>query len=66
LKIEWIDERDDYEMTEYEYKKATRNVNRKQIIERVQPCNMWYHPMIDIMLDGVEFKPTTILRRAVA
>ena len=66
LKIEWIDERDDYEMTEYEYKKPTRNVNRKQIVESVQPCNVWYHPMIDVMMDGVEFKPTTILMRAVA
>lgn len=60
LKIDWIDERDDYEMTEYEYKKTTRNVNRKQIIGSIQPCNLWYWPMLDVMMDGAEYNPVTI------
>jgi hypothetical protein len=67
LKVEWYDERDDFHMVEYEYKKPTRNVNKKKIAERVQNCNVWYHPMIDVMFDGVEeYKPLTILRRVSA
>ena len=65
LKVEWYDERDDFHMVEYEYKKPTRNVNRKQIVKSAQTCNLWFFPMIDVMMDGVEFKPTTILRRTV-
>lgn len=66
LKVEWIDEQDDYFVTEYEYKKATKGVNRKQIAENARQFNTWYEPMIDLMFDGVEYKPHTILRRPVA
>ena len=63
LKVEWYDERDDFHMVEYEYKKPTRNVNRKQIVQSFKPLNIWYPHMIDVMMDGVEYKPPTILRR---
>ncbi len=63
LKVEWYDERDDFLWVEYEYKKPTRNVNRKQIVQRAKTCNLWLWPMIDVMLDGVEFNPYNILRR---
>ena len=63
LKVEWYDERDDFHTVEYEYKKPTRNVNRKQIVQSFKPLNIWYPHMIDVMMDGVEFKPPTILRR---
>jgi len=68
LKIEWIDERDDYFVTEYEYKKPTKNVNRKQIAESARQFNTWYDPMIDVMFDGVEYKPQKLnmLRRSAA
>jgi len=67
LKIDWIDEQDDYFVNEYEYKKPTRNVNRKQIVQSVKPFNIWFYPMIDVMMDGVDFKPEkiTILGRQV-
>jgi hypothetical protein len=64
LKVLIFDEQDDYWECEYEYKKPTKNVNRKQIAESVSPFNVWYDPMIDVMMDGVVYKPITILRRA--
>ena len=62
LKVEWHDEQDDFHTVEYEYKKPTRNVLRKEIVESVQPC-VWYLPMIDVMMDGAKYNCFTILRR---
>ncbi len=63
LKVDWYDERDDFYWLEYEYKKPTRNVIRKQISQRGGSPLVWFLPMIDVMMDGAEYKPYTILRR---
>ena len=63
LKIETFDDRDDFHMVNYEYKKPTRNVNRKEITEFGLSPFVWYLPMINVMMDGAEYNPLTILRR---
>ena len=60
LKIELFDERDDFHMVVYEYKKPTRNVNRKEIIQYGLPPFVWFLPMIDVMFDSVEYNPVTL------
>ena len=63
LKVDWFDERDDFYWLEYEYKRPTRNVLRKEICQRAGPPPVWFWPMIDVMMDGSEYNPYTILRR---
>lgn len=67
LKVDWFDDLDNFHMLEYEYKKPTKNVLRKKIIEEsggiYGSVSSWYLPMIDVMMDGVEYKPVSILRR---
>lgn len=64
MKIQFIDDRDDYEFTEYQYKRPTKNVERKKCIESAQVFNTWYAPMIDVMMDGLKEPETfNILKR---
>jgi hypothetical protein len=59
--LSFIDDRDEYNEILYEYKKPTKNVIRKQIIQRAVRHNLWYLPMVDIMFDGVEYNPVSTL-----
>jgi len=63
LKVEWHDEQDDFHWVEYEYKHPTKNVIRKEIARLAPQHNFWYLPMIDVMMDGAQYNPVTILRR---
>jgi hypothetical protein len=63
FKVEWYDEVDDFHMVEYEYKHPTKKVIRKKISQRARQHNIWFLPMIDVMMDGAEYNPVTILRR---
>jgi hypothetical protein len=61
LKVNLVDDLDEY--NEYEYKHPTKNVLRKKISQRARQHNIWCLPMIDVMMDGAEYNPVTILRR---
>lgn len=63
LKVNLVDDLDEYNMVEYEYKHPTKKVIRKKISQRARQHNIWYLPMIDVMMDGAEYNPVTILRR---
>ena len=63
LKVEWFDEIDDFHMVEYEHKYPTKNVLRKETARLARQHNTWYLPMIDVMMDGAQYNPVTILRR---
>ncbi len=63
LKVNLVDDLDEYNIVEYEYKKPTKNVLRKQIAQRARQHNIWFQYMLDAMFDGAHYEPYSILRR---